>query len=79
MVGVPDAYSLVNSTYIWDIDLTVVERLHLTPSQLAITWCLKNPNISSVITDAFQRSEIEENVQSGQLPPLVDGRDHARN
>lgn len=40
----------------------VAERLGVTQSQLAVAWCLKNPNVSSVITGASRPEQIEENV-----------------
>jgi aryl-alcohol dehydrogenase-like predicted oxidoreductase len=35
-----------------------------TPSQLAIAWCLKNPNVSSVITGASRPEQVVENMKS---------------
>lgn len=40
----------------------VAERLGVSQSQLAVAWCLKNPNVSSVITGASKPQQIEENV-----------------
>jgi aryl-alcohol dehydrogenase-like predicted oxidoreductase len=34
----------------------------VTQSQLALAWCLKNPNVSSVITGASRPEQIVENV-----------------
>lgn len=40
----------------------VAERLGVSQSQLAVAWCLKNPNVSSVITGASRPEQLEENV-----------------
>lgn len=53
----------------WKRDIEVVKRLKpvadrlgVTQSQLAVAWCLKNDNVSSVITGASRPEQIEENV-----------------
>jgi aryl-alcohol dehydrogenase-like predicted oxidoreductase len=41
--------------------------------QLAIAWCLKNPNVSTVILGASKVSQLEENLKSiDVLPKLTD-------
>ena len=40
----------------------VAGELECTLSQLALAWCLKNPNVSTVITGASKVSQIRENV-----------------
>ena len=35
--------------------------------QLALAWCLKNPNVSSVITGASKPEQIKENLKAGEL------------
>ncbi|KAH7311493.1 NADP-dependent oxidoreductase domain-containing protein [Stachybotrys elegans] len=42
----------------------IADKLGLSQSQLAIAWCLKNPNVSSVITGASKPEQIEETVQA---------------
>jgi aryl-alcohol dehydrogenase-like predicted oxidoreductase len=41
---------------------SLAEELGCTRAQLAIAWCLKNPNVSSVITGATRRGQVEENL-----------------
>lgn len=41
----------------------IAERLGVTQSQLSLAWCLKNPNISAVITGASKPEQIIENVK----------------
>lgn len=40
----------------------VAKDLNCTLSQLAIAWCLVNPNVSSVITGATKKEQLLENV-----------------
>ncbi|KAF7728402.1 hypothetical protein EC973_006210 [Apophysomyces ossiformis] len=49
----------------------VAQKLNITPAQLAIAWCLKNPNVSAVITGASRPSQIEENVKGIQYLHLL--------
>ncbi|KAG9326326.1 hypothetical protein KVV02_004063 [Mortierella alpina] len=49
----------------------VADLLDCTTSQLALAWCLKNPNVSSVITGASKPSQIEENIKALQIVPLL--------
>ena len=37
-------------------------KLGLSPSVLAIAWCLKNPNVSTVILGASKVKQLEENL-----------------
>ncbi|KAI1633093.1 NADP-dependent oxidoreductase domain-containing protein [Biscogniauxia mediterranea] len=40
----------------------IADKLGITQSQLAVAWCLKNPNVTSVITGASRPEQIVENV-----------------
>ena len=44
------------------IDLS--KKLNITPSQLAILWCLKNENVTTVIIGASKLSQLKENLKS---------------
>ncbi len=44
--------------------VTLAKEFDCTPGQLAIAWCLKNPNVSSVITGATRPEQIHENMKS---------------
>ena len=33
-------------------------------AKLAIAWCIKNPNVSTVITGASKVSQVEENMKA---------------
>ena len=39
-------------------------KLGIKPSQLAILWCLKNKNVSTVILGASKISQLKENLNS---------------
>lgn len=44
--------------------MDVASDLHCTRAQLAIAWCLKNPNVHSVITGASNPEQIRENMKA---------------
>lgn len=49
----------------------IASTLGCTTSQLALAWCLKNPNVSSVITGASKASQVEENVLALKVVPQL--------
>ncbi len=54
--------------------LTVfAKEIGISMANLAIAWCLKNPNVSTVILGASKASQLEENLKSiDALPKLTD-------
>ena len=38
----------------------VAKAIGITPSELAIAWCLQNPNVSTVITGATRPEQVKE-------------------
>ncbi len=40
-------------------------------SQLALAWCLKNPNVSTVITGASRVSQVQENMKALEVVPKL--------
>ena len=46
----------------------VAEKLHVTLPQLALAWCAKNPNVSTVIMGATKEAQV--NTPHAQ-PPAV--------
>jgi len=54
---------------------SVATELGCSMAQMAIAWCLKNPNVSTVITGASRVSQVHENMKSldlvGKLTPDV--------
>ena len=41
-------------------------------SKLAIAWCLLNKNVSTVILGASKIEQLEENLKSVEVLPLLD-------
>lgn len=74
--GVPAGSRLAQSNYEWLKERMVTEQniakskalepiakeLGATRAQLALAWCLKNPNVSTVITGATRPSQVTENL-----------------
>jgi voltage-dependent potassium channel beta subunit len=42
--------------------IPIAENLGMTIAQMAIAWCLKNPNVSTVITGASKPQQVSENL-----------------
>lgn len=49
----------------------LAEELDATPAQLAIAWCAKNPNVSSVITGASKVEQVVENMRAVEVLPKL--------
>jgi len=45
----------------------IAEELGCTMAQLAIAWCVKNPNVSTVITGASRPEQVTENMRALDL------------
>ena len=45
----------------------LAERLDATPSQVALAWCLRLPEISSAIIGARDLKQLEENAAAADL------------
>jgi aryl-alcohol dehydrogenase-like predicted oxidoreductase len=51
----------------------IAAELGCTLAQMALAWCLKNPNVSTVITGASRASQVTENMKAlDVLPKLTD-------
>lgn len=50
---------------------SVAEELGASMAQLALAWCLKNPNVSSVITGATTVEQLEENMAAIEVVTLL--------
>ncbi len=44
--------------------MKLADKLDWSVAQLAIAWCLSNPNVSTVITGASRPSQVEENMKA---------------
>lgn len=49
----------------------IAAELNCSLSQLAIAWCAKNPNVSTVITGASRVSQVEENMGALTVLPKL--------
>jgi voltage-dependent potassium channel beta subunit len=45
----------------------IAKELECTLAQLALAWCLKNPNVSTVITGASRPEQVVENMKAEEL------------
>lgn len=44
--------------------MKIAEELDATPGQVSIAWCLKNPNVSTVITGSSRIEQLRENMKA---------------
>ncbi len=51
---------------------SVSDDLGIPMPQLALIWCLKNPNVSTVITGASNVEQVEQNMKAIDLVDKVD-------
>ncbi|MDZ7805490.1 MAG: aldo/keto reductase [Gracilimonas sp.] len=51
---------------------TVSDDLGIPMPQLALIWCLKNPNVSTVITGASNVKQVEQNMKAIELVDKLD-------
>ena len=51
---------------------TISGELRCSLAQLAIAWCAKNPNVSSVITGASRPEQVTDNLGALDVVPLLD-------
>jgi len=49
----------------------IAEKLGCTLAQLALAWCIKNPNVSTVITGATKESQLIENINALEVVPKL--------
>lgn len=49
----------------------IADEIGTTMPKLALAWCLKNPNVSTVITGASRVSQVEENFEALDVVPLL--------
>ena len=51
--------------------VSLARSLDCTPGQLAIAWCLKNPNVSTVILGASTLPQLQENLDALKVVPKL--------
>ena len=50
---------------------SITGELNCTMAQLALAWCLKNPNVSAVITGASKPEQVGENMKALEVAPKL--------
>src|SRR5712692_1180703 len=50
----------------------IARDLDCTLAQLALAWCLKNPNVSTVITGASRPEQVNENMKAPEVAEKID-------
>lgn len=50
----------------------VAEQLGISLTHLSLAWCLKNPNVSTVILGASRLSQLEDNLKALEALPKLD-------
>jgi aryl-alcohol dehydrogenase-like predicted oxidoreductase len=53
--------------------MPLASDLGCTMAQLALAWCLKNPNVSTAITGATKPAQITENLKALDVLPKLTG------
>jgi len=49
----------------------IAEKLGCSLAQMCLAWCIKNPNVTTVITGASRVSQVKENFESLSLVPKL--------
>jgi aryl-alcohol dehydrogenase-like predicted oxidoreductase len=52
----------------------LADGLGCTLAQLALAWCVRNPNVSTVITGASRPEQVTENMKALEVVPLLDDK-----
>jgi voltage-dependent potassium channel beta subunit len=52
----------------------VADELGCSLAQLALAWCLKNTNVSTVITGASRAAQVRENMRATEIAALLDAQ-----
>lgn len=50
----------------------IAQELSCTQAQLSLAWCLKNPNVSTVITGASTVEQVDENMKALDVAAKID-------
>jgi len=56
----------------------IAQALGCTMAQMALAWCLKNPNVSSVITGSTSAAQVRENMKALEIVERLSGEVIAR-
>ena len=53
--------------------MPIAQDLGCSMAKLALAWCLKNPNVSTVITGASRAIQVSENMAAMEIVPKITG------
>jgi len=56
----------------------IAAELGCTLAQLALAWCARNPNVSTVITGATRAAQVSENMKALEVVPKLSAEVLAR-
>ena len=56
----------------------IAEEMGCSTTQLALAWCAKNPRVTTVITGASRKSQLEENLGALAVLEQLDAEAMAR-
>ncbi|KXS10657.1 Aldo/keto reductase [Gonapodya prolifera JEL478] len=59
--------SIANRYFATEEGKPIAEQVGGTTTQLALVWCLKNPNVSTAITGASRKEQVSENMAALKL------------
>jgi aryl-alcohol dehydrogenase-like predicted oxidoreductase len=49
----------------------LASELGITPAQMSIAWCLKNPHVSTVMLGATRVDQLRENLKAAEAVALL--------
>ncbi len=49
----------------------IATEIGTTPARMALAWCLRNPNVSTVITGASRAEQVTDNMKALEVVPLL--------
>jgi voltage-dependent potassium channel beta subunit len=52
----------------------IAEKLGCTMGQLALAWCMSNPDVSTVLTGATTLDQVDENIKACEYVDLITGK-----
>ncbi len=50
---------------------SLADQLNVPLAKLSLAWCLKNPNVSTVILGASKTEQLKENLTTLEILPLL--------
>ena len=54
--------------------MNLSKQLNISLTKLALNWCLKNENVSTVILGATTIKQLDENIKSAEYVKMLDDK-----